>query len=81
MTALGLVHVLSGISMPVVIRSRSSSRRREMRKVDGVTLKLFKSALRKSLEHNIVPFNVSLVRQTPPDGATCVCTLQREAHL
>ena len=43
-------------------RSRSSSRRREMRAVDTATLKLFKSALRKSLELNIVPYNISLAR-------------------
>jgi hypothetical protein len=38
-----------------------------MKDVDAATLKLFKAALRKSLELNIVPFNISLARFLFPE--------------
>lgn len=44
------------------------SRRREAKKVDAATLKLFKGALRKALEHNALPFNISLVRNDAAAG-------------
>lgn len=37
--------------------------------MDAATLKLFKSSLRKALEQNPVPFNISLVRRLLLQGA------------
>ena len=59
----------------VIRRSRSRIRVRSpprLEKIDAYTMDLFKTSLRKCLEHHSVPFNISLVikRNPSPNNLT-----------
>ncbi len=57
-------------------RSRSRIRVRSpprLEKIDAYTMDLFKTSLRKCLEHHLVPFNISLVIKCNPSCNFVTC--------
>jgi hypothetical protein len=62
--------------MIALCRSRSRTRARrspKLERIDSYTMDLFKTSLRKCLEHHLIPFNISLVKSQMLLSMQCNC--------